>query len=77
MSREREKMQMPFAHCFCALKCQAQHVCIYPDLATDFRVTGTHPSFSLSCSENVVKFEEAVLVNKPSQQITSLRKHGA
>lgn len=68
---------MPFAHSFCELKHQAQHICICPDLATDLLVTGTHLLFPLSCSETVLKFEEAILVNKPSQQMTSLRKRGA
>lgn len=62
---------------FCAVKSQAQQISIYPDPAADFPVTGTHPSLSLSCSEKVVKFEEAILGNNPSQQITSLRKRGA
>lgn len=68
---------MPLHMYFLCVKSQAQQISIYPNPAADFPGTGTHPSLSLSCSEKVVKFEETILGNNPSQQITSLRKCGA
>lgn len=70
-----EKDANAFCTCrFCTVKWQDQQISNYPDLATHFPVTGAQPSLSLSCSEKMVAFEEAILGNNSSQQITSLRK---
>lgn len=61
--KRRRKDANAFCTCnFYALKCLDQQISIYQQPATDLLVIGTQPSFSLSCSEKVVKFEEAVLV---------------
>lgn len=69
-----EKDANAFCTCCFYTKCQDQQISNYPDLATHFPVTGAQPSLSLSCSEKMVAFEEAILGNNSSQQITSLRK---